>query len=319
MIISFLASTNENIGICHPEVVNVVLDCSQGSGLVIGAKTACNKGYIILQVIPNSVADKSGCIQKGDRILSVNKLYNLDASVLRQILGDFNQHNTSAVYQGTHWVEVELEYDLSDSVIPASGVFNVKVAKVNSNGLGITVNATNSGTFVISEVKMGSPAHRTGSLRVGDILLAVDSQSLQHFNIDSLLQENKHDFTTLTIKRNSLPDFLFDAQQRYNTSFYHNLPANNDYIYGYKTKENTAAARNGEEWDHQDIYNSNNSRQSSQDTQLRRPLFSHANREKTLRRPDTHDTIQRMTKIDDASNYNKMLQDDSDYYQKYKR
>lgn len=68
----------------------------------------------------------------------------------------------------------------------------------------------------ISEVKRGSPAHRTGSLRAGDILLAVDSQQLQHFNVDALLKDRTKEFTTLIINRNSLPDFLFDAQQHFN-------------------------------------------------------------------------------------------------------
>lgn len=105
---------------------------------------------------------------------------------------------------------------MADSVIPSSGVFNVKLVKHNKNGLGITVNGSSHGSFVISEVKPGSPAHRTGSLRPGDILLAVDSHPIQHYNVDLLLKENKNEFITLTVKRNSLPDFLFDAQQRTN-------------------------------------------------------------------------------------------------------
>lgn len=108
---------------------------------------------------------------------------------------------------------------MSDAVIPSQGVFNVKLAKVNKSGLGITVNGTAHGTFVISEVKQGSPAHRTGSLRAGDVLMAVDSQPLQHYNVDALLKDRTKDFTTLTINRNSLPDFLFDAQQRCNAIY----------------------------------------------------------------------------------------------------
>lgn len=179
------------------------------------------------------MADRSGCIFKGDRVLSINKLYNLEVQVIRQILGDQHSHHTVGRSSGqqqpqlstppAHWVELEIEFNMADSVIPASGVFNVKLAKLTANaGLGITVNATGAasnvsgsgGSFVITEVKPGSPAHRTGSLRAGDILLAVDAHQLQPFNVDALLKENRNDFTTLTIKRNSLPDFLFDAQQR---------------------------------------------------------------------------------------------------------
>ncbi|XP_059616691.1 glutamate receptor-interacting protein 2 [Phlebotomus argentipes] len=201
---------------CRSEIVQVVLDCSQGSGICLGAPSPCGRGFTIAQVIPDSVADRSGCIQKGDRLLAVNKLYGLDITTVRQILGDFtykNMHQKIA----PNWVEVEIEFNMSDSVIPSSGVFNVKLLKHQEHSeLGITVNATNSGAFIITDVKQGSAAHRTGSLRAGDILLAVDSQPLQHYNVDALLKDNKNDFTTLTIKRTCLPDFLFDAQYRNN-------------------------------------------------------------------------------------------------------
>lgn len=206
------------------------------------------QGYTITHIIPDSVADHAGCIQVGDRLLSINKLYNLDATTIRQILGDHHTSNktgTLTQYQqvtSPYWVELEIEFDMSDSVIPSQGVFNVKLPKLNKSGLGITVNGTNHGSFVISEVKQGSPAHRIGSLRSGDILLAVDGQPLQHYNVDALLKDRSKDFTTLTINRNSLPDFLFDAQQRCN-AIYSNSPntntMKNDYnIYSSATAVN---------------------------------------------------------------------------------
>lgn len=140
-----------------------MLDCSQGSGIKIGSKVG--QGYTITQINSDSAADRCGCIQIGDRLLSINKLYNLDANTVRQILGD-NGNNNNAMnnYQipNPYWVEIEIEFDIFDSVIASQGVFNVKLAKVNKSGLGITVNSTSHGTFVISEVKRGSPAHRTG-------------------------------------------------------------------------------------------------------------------------------------------------------------
>lgn len=215
----FAGTLHSNVGVCRSEIIQVVLDCSQGSGIIIGPKSG--QGFTITQIVPDSVAERCGCIQIGDRLIAINKLYNLDASTMRQILGD---HLSASAYHppSTYWVELEIEFDMADSVIPSSGVFNVKLAKVSKSGLGITVNGTSHGTFVISEVKQGSPAHRTGSLRAGDILLAVDAQTLQHFNVDALLKDRSKDYTTLTIKRNSLPDFLFDAQQRCNT-IYHNV------------------------------------------------------------------------------------------------
>lgn len=308
-----------------------MLDCSQGSGLVIGSKTLCGKGHTITQVIQNSVADRSGCIQKGDRILSINKLYNLEANIIRQILGDLGPTRTGTVpYPVNHWVELEIEFDMADSVIPSSGVFSVKLAKLNTNGLGITVNATNHGTFVISEVKPGSPAHRTGSLRAGDILLAVDAHTLQHFNVDALLKDNKNDFTTLTIKRNSLPDFLFDAQQRCNTIYGNTTsPAGvggglSESVYGYKSKLNIGvdggSAFKAQSM-HPEIYQSaDESRQSTPVNQLRRPFLTKAGSEGTcLRRTNiaNENTQSLTTEADDQ--YNEMSQFDTDYHQRYKR
>lgn len=220
---------------CHAETAHVMLDCSHGSGIVIGTKIG--QGYSIAHIVPDSAADRSGCIQIGDRLLSINKLYNLDANTIRQILGDNGGSNNAINSPSPYWVELEIEFDMFDSVIPSQGVFNVKLAKVNKSELGITVNATSHGSFIISEVKRGSPAHRTGSLRAGDILLAVDSQQLQHYNVDALLKEHTKEFTTLTINRNSLPDFLFDAQQRFNGIYSNGSGSSkNDYnIYGSGT------------------------------------------------------------------------------------
>jgi C-terminal processing protease CtpA/Prc len=182
------------------------------------------------------VAERSGCIQKGDRIVSVNKLYNLDSNTLRQILGDFGVKSNPNHYhnqpQITNWVELEIEFDMADAVVPSSGVFNVKLMKQNKCGLGITVNGNNHGSFVISEVKPGSAAHRTGSLRAGDILLAIDSHPIQHYNLDLLLKESKSEYITLTVKRNSLPDFLFDAQQKTNMIY----GSNDDNVFSYSNR-----------------------------------------------------------------------------------
>jgi C-terminal processing protease CtpA/Prc len=68
----------------------------------------------------------------------------------------------------------------------------------------------------VTDIKLGSSAHR-GNVKVGDILLAIDSHPIQHFNVDVLLKENKNDCITLTIKRNSVADFLYENQTRQNT------------------------------------------------------------------------------------------------------
>lgn len=329
---------HSNVGVCRSETIQVVLDCSQGSGIVIGPK--CGQGYTITQIMPESVAERCGCIQIGDRLVAINKLYNLDVSTMRQILGD---HLASSSYHppGTYWVELEIEFEMADSVIPSSGVFNVKLAKVSKSGLGITVNGTSHGTFVISEVKHGSPAHRTGSLRAGDILLAVDAQTLQHFNVDALLKDRSKDFTTLTIKRNSLPDFLFDAQQRCNT-IYHNIGSTGvlagkiDYgLYGSSPTTNkfadgkcileagpTGLPPHGLKAQscQPDYYNvdTHDSRQCTPlAVQIRRPFLSKGTEPPCMGRLLSGENTQSLTT--ETDDYNDMVAYDADFHQQFPR
>lgn len=327
---------HSNVGVCRSETIQVVLDCSQGSGIIIGPK--CGQGYTITQIISDSVADRCGCIQIGDRLVATNKLYNLDASTMRQILGD---HLSASSYHppGTYWVELEIEFDMSDSVIPSSGVFNVKLAKVSKSGLGITVNGTSHGTFVISEVKQGSPAHRTGSLRAGDILLAVDSQMLQHFNVDSLLKDRSKDYTTLTIKRNSLPDFLFDAQQRC-SNLYHNIGSNGALaskidLYGSSPNANKyIESRNGGEPTglppsphgikaqscQPDYFNvdGHDSRQCTPIVQIRRPFLPKGSEPPSMGRLIGNENTQSMT-TEVADEYNDVMQYEAEFHQQFPR
>uniref|UniRef100_A0A1A9X5H1 PDZ domain-containing protein n=1 Tax=Glossina brevipalpis TaxID=37001 RepID=A0A1A9X5H1_9MUSC len=212
-----------SMGICRAETFPVLLDCSMGSGLVLGQQSACGRAVTINQIVNDSVADRCGCIQKGDRIVAINKMYNLEVQTMRQLLGDVG---TRPSHNPANWLELEIEFDMPDTVVPSSGVFNVKVVRSGKAGLGLSVNGSSHGGFVIADVKPGSPAHRTGSLRSGDILLAVDNHPIQHFSVDTLLKEGTtSDFTTLTVKRVMLPDFLFDAQQKLPTPIYSNCPA----------------------------------------------------------------------------------------------
>lgn len=124
------------------ERITVVLDCTHGSGLCLSLTPQSGSGFLVTKIVQDSVADRSGCIQKGDRIVSVNKLYNLDLQLIRQIMRDTptayqQQQNIPGV---SHWVELEIEFDMmaDDS---ARGIFNIKLMKSSRNsGLGITVN-----------------------------------------------------------------------------------------------------------------------------------------------------------------------------------
>ncbi|XP_020805051.1 glutamate receptor-interacting protein 2 isoform X1 [Drosophila serrata] len=217
------------LGLCRAESFPVLLDCSHGAGIIladaIGNQTgtgpatgsAAGAGAVtIAQILTDSVADRSGCIQAGDRIVAINKMYSLDAAAMRQLLeGGSANRGGGGVAAPANWLELEIEFDMPDAVVPSSGVFSVKLLRAGKCGLGLSVSGSSHGGLVIADVKMGSPAHRSGSLRSGDILLAVDQHPVQHFNVDALLKEegrgphnSNSDFTTLTIKRVVLPDFL---------------------------------------------------------------------------------------------------------------
>ncbi|EDV91840.1 glutamate receptor-interacting protein 1 [Drosophila grimshawi] len=221
---------NPNPSLCRAESFPVLLDCSQGAGIVLGNASSCGRAVTIAQILPDSVADRSGCMQSGDRIVAINKMYSLDAAAMRQLLEGRPGNGTAVLPTAANWLELEVEFDMPDAVVPSSGVFNVKLLRAGKCGLGLSVSGSSAG-LVISDVKMGSPAHRCGSLRPGDILLAVDQHPVQHFNVDALLKElpaqnqaaaaqaaaaaasvgntsSNADFTTLTIKRVVLPDFL---------------------------------------------------------------------------------------------------------------
>ncbi|XP_061517693.1 glutamate receptor-interacting protein 1 isoform X1 [Anopheles gambiae] len=234
-------------GLCRAEKIHLILDCSAGSGICLGPKTACGRGFLIAQILPDSVAERSGCLQKGDRLIAINKLRDLDVNAARQLLGDYGPVTVANHYHNqaptSHWVELEVEFDMADAVVPASGVFNIKLRKQSRCGLGITVNGNAHGSFLISEVKPGSAAHRTGSLRAGDLLMAVDNRPLQHYNLDLLLKESKNECITLTVKRNSLPDFLYDAQQK-PAGLYGSAEESGAFTYGNRYTDGTMLKMN---------------------------------------------------------------------------
>ena len=132
--------------ITRTERIQVVLDCTHGSGLCLSMSPQTGSGFVVTKILHDSFSERSGCIQKGDRIVSVNKLYNLEIQLIRQILRDTptafqQQQNLPGT---THWVELELEFDmLVDDT--ARGIFNIKLMKASRNsGLGITVNGKSS-------------------------------------------------------------------------------------------------------------------------------------------------------------------------------
>lgn len=133
-----------NNAMTRTERIQVILDCTYGSGLSLSMTPQTGSGFVVTKIQQDSVAEHCGSLQVGDRIVSVNKLYNLDIHLIRQILRDtptlFHHQQQKSAPGTVYWVELEVEFEMivDDS---SYGIFNVKLMKANRNsGLGITVN-----------------------------------------------------------------------------------------------------------------------------------------------------------------------------------
>jgi hypothetical protein len=123
------------------ERIQVILDCTHGSGLCLSMTPQTGSAFVVTKILADSVAERSGSIQKGDRIVAVNKLYNLDIQLIRQILRDTPlNYQHQAQNSSAHWVELEIEFDMIVDET-TRGIFNIKLMKTSRNaGLGVTVN-----------------------------------------------------------------------------------------------------------------------------------------------------------------------------------
>ncbi|KAL3267897.1 hypothetical protein HHI36_007036 [Cryptolaemus montrouzieri] len=191
--------------VCHPETLNITLYNERGTGygLVVSVgEQSDNKpaDILISRIIPDSPAYRCGCLQVGDRIISVNHQFNLTLQEISSILDRGNDINN--VCQ----VALQIEFDVADTVVPSSGIFTVKLAK-RAAGLGITITASKvapDDPFLISEILRGSVAHRTGTLHAGDRLLAIDNRTLTHHTVESafdIIQHSTSDIVTLKIEK----------------------------------------------------------------------------------------------------------------------
>lgn len=131
---------------------------------------------------PDTPAERSGVLQVGDRLLSINGIPTEDGTLeeANQLLRDAALANK---------VTLEVEFDVAESVIPSSGTFQVKMPKKRGVELGITISASKKPgkPLIISEIQKGSIAHRIGTLEPGDRLLAIDNVRLDNCGLDEAM------------------------------------------------------------------------------------------------------------------------------------
>uniref|UniRef100_A0A674MVM0 Glutamate receptor interacting protein 2a n=1 Tax=Takifugu rubripes TaxID=31033 RepID=A0A674MVM0_TAKRU len=178
-----LASSSVGPGgqVFHVETSEVILrgDPLTGFGIQLQggvfATETLSAPPVIRFIEPDSPAERCGLLQVGDRLLSINGIPTEDGTLeeAHQLLRDAALANK---------VSVEIEFDIAESVVPSSGTFHVKLPKRRGMELGITISASKkpSKPLIISDIRKGSIAHRTGTLEPGDRLLAIDSVRLEN-------------------------------------------------------------------------------------------------------------------------------------------
>uniref|UniRef100_A0A6Q2X2W4 PDZ domain-containing protein n=1 Tax=Esox lucius TaxID=8010 RepID=A0A6Q2X2W4_ESOLU len=201
-----LASSSVGPGgqVIHVETSEVVLrgDPLTGFGVQLQggvfATETLSSPPVIRFIEPDSPAERCGLLQVGDRLLSINRIPTEDGTLeeANQLLRDAALANK---------VTLEVEFDVAESVVPSSGTFHVKLPKRKGVELGITISASKrpDKPLVISDIRKGSIAHRTGTLEPGDRLLAVDNVRLENCTMEDamLVLQQAEDMVKLRIQK----------------------------------------------------------------------------------------------------------------------
>ncbi|XP_022917936.2 glutamate receptor-interacting protein 2 isoform X1 [Onthophagus taurus] len=203
---NFLSYT-PNLAVYHTETLTITLIGERGKGYGLFVSNTTNNDHgggenrtgdiVINRIAPDTPAHRCGCLQTGDRIVSVNHQSNLTVQEINSIL-EMASDGSKIILQ--------VGFDVADTIVPSSGVFTVKLVK-RGGGLGITITASKhrpDEPFIISEIRRGSIAHRTGTLHAGDRLLAVDNRQLDRMSIETafdILQTSANDIVTLKVEK----------------------------------------------------------------------------------------------------------------------
>uniref|UniRef100_A0A3Q2PIZ6 Glutamate receptor interacting protein 1 n=1 Tax=Fundulus heteroclitus TaxID=8078 RepID=A0A3Q2PIZ6_FUNHE len=185
---SSLSLASSTVGLAgqvvHTETTEVALlgDGIMGFGLQLQggvfATETLSSPPLIAYIDPDSPAERCGILQIGDRILSINGVPTEDSTLeeTNQLLRD------SSI---TAQLTLEIEFDVAESVIPSSGTFHVKLPKKPGVELGITISCEYGFVSVPCKIQKGS---RTGTLELGDKLLAIDNIRVENCSMEEAVQ-----------------------------------------------------------------------------------------------------------------------------------
>uniref|UniRef100_A0A669CQF7 Glutamate receptor interacting protein 2a n=1 Tax=Oreochromis niloticus TaxID=8128 RepID=A0A669CQF7_ORENI len=204
----FISLASSSVGpggqVFHVETSEVILrgDPLTGFGIQLQggvfATETLSAPPVIRFIEPDSPAERCGLLQVGDRLLFINGIPTEDGTLeeAHQLLRDSALANK---------VTLEIEFDVAESVVPSSGTFHVKLPKRRGMELGITISASKKPgkPLIISDIRKGSIAHRTGTLEPGDRLLAIDSVRLENCTMEDAMHvlEQAEDMVKLRIQK----------------------------------------------------------------------------------------------------------------------
>ncbi|XP_064352275.1 glutamate receptor-interacting protein 2 isoform X3 [Camelus dromedarius] len=164
---SSLSLSSSTVGpggqIVHTETTEVVLcgDPLSGFGLQlqggIFATETLSSPPLVRFIEPDSPAERCGLLQVGDRVLSINGIATEDGT-----MEEANQLLRDAAL--AHKVVLEVEFDVA------------------------AASRKRGEPLIISDIKKGSVAHRTGTLEPGDKLLAIDNIRLDNCPMEDAVQ-----------------------------------------------------------------------------------------------------------------------------------
>ncbi|XP_030404659.1 glutamate receptor-interacting protein 1 isoform X11 [Gopherus evgoodei] len=192
-----------------PLLVEVAKTPGAALGVALTTSMCCNKQVIVIDKIKSaSFADRCGALHVGDHILSIDgtSMEYCTLAEATQFLAN-TADNVKLEILPHHQTRLALKGAEHESVIPSSGTFHVKLPKKHNVELGITISSPSSrkpgDPLVISDIKKGSVAHRTGTLELGDKLLAIDNIRLDNCSMEDAVQILQHceDLVKLKIRK----------------------------------------------------------------------------------------------------------------------
>uniref|UniRef100_A0A8V5HDJ7 Uncharacterized protein n=1 Tax=Melopsittacus undulatus TaxID=13146 RepID=A0A8V5HDJ7_MELUD len=181
-----LASSTVGPGgqIVHTETTEVVLrgDPLNGFGLQlqggIFATETLSSPPLVRFIEPDSPAERCGLLQVGDRVLSINGIATEDGTMeeANQLLRDAALTNKVVLE-----IEFDVEYKFPFLMTPSPYDFVPCVSLAAAS-------RKPGEPLIISDIKKGSVAHRTGTLEPGDKLLAIDNIRLDNCSMEDAVQ-----------------------------------------------------------------------------------------------------------------------------------